>query len=195
MWKFNWKKDKDKFLILLLAGLLLLISGMPEKQAMDISDQTDMQNSNDQEIAQVSTSRSVVAGGDMGYEEKMEKRLKDILECVEGVGKVDVMLVLRTSQEKVFLIDKRNSGTQEEDPSDGSKRLTKTWEETWETVLTGNSQEEDAVVQKEIFPEIEGIIICAQGADNTKIKAEISEAAEALFGVPPHKIKVLKRVE
>lgn len=195
MWKFNWKKDKDKFLILLLAGLLLLISGMPEKQAMDISDQTDTQNSNTQEMAQVSTSRSVVAGGDMGYEEKMEKRLKDILECVEGVGKVDVMLVLRTSQEKVFLTDKRNSGTQEEDTSDGSKRLTKTWEETWETVLTGNSQEEDAVVQKEIFPEIEGIIICAQGADNTKIKAEISGAAEALFGVPPHKIKVLKRVE
>ena len=125
MWKFNWKKDKDKFLILLLAGLLLLISGMPEKQAMDISDQTNTQNSNNQEMAQVSTSRSVVAGGEMGYEEKMEKRLKDILECVEGVGKVDVMLVLRTSQEKVFLTDKRNSGTQEEDTPDGSKRLTK----------------------------------------------------------------------
>lgn len=195
MWKFNWKKDKDKFLILLLAGLLLLISGMPEKRAMDISDQTNAQNLHDPKAEQASTARSAVSQGDMDYEERMEKRLKDILECVEGVGKTDVMLVLRTSQEKVFLTDKRSSGTQEEDRSDGSTRSTKTWEETWETVLTGNSQEEDAVVQKEIFPEIEGIIICAQGADNVKIKAEISEAAEALFGVPPHKIKVLKRVE
>ena len=34
-----------------------------------------------------------------------------------------------------------------------------------------------------------------QGGGSPKVKAEISEAMEALFGLPPHKIKVLKRVE
>ncbi|MCD7967733.1 MAG: stage III sporulation protein AG, partial [Clostridiaceae bacterium] len=51
------------------------------------------------------------------------------------------------------------------------------------------------IVEKEIRPEIEGIIISAQGGGSPTVKAEISGAMEALFDLPPHKIKVLKRVE
>jgi stage III sporulation protein AG len=40
--------------------------------------------------------------------------------------------------------------------------------------------------------EIEGVLILASGADNTKIKTQIYETVQALFGVPLHKIKVLK---
>ena len=34
-----------------------------------------------------------------------------------------------------------------------------------------------------------------QGGDSPTVQAEISQAMEALFGLEPHKIKVLKRVE
>lgn len=44
-------------------------------------------------------------------------------------------------------------------------------------------------------PEVSGIIISADGGGSTVIKTEISEAMEALFGLPSHKIKVLKRVK
>ena len=37
--------------------------------------------------------------------------------------------------------------------------------------------------------------MAAEGGDNAVVKAEISAAMEALFDVPPHKIKVLKRVK
>ena len=51
------------------------------------------------------------------------------------------------------------------------------------------------LIQKELYPEISGIVISAKGGDSPTVQAEISQAMEALFGLEPHKIKVLKRVE
>ena len=56
-------------------------------------------------------------------------------------------------------------------------------------------QEREPVVEKELAPEISGIVISAQGGGNASVQKEISEAMQALFGLPAHKIKVLKRVE
>ena len=38
---------------------------------------------------------------------------------------------------------------------------------------------------------IEGILIVAEGAENVEIVRDISDAAEALFGIPKHKIVIL----
>lgn len=51
------------------------------------------------------------------------------------------------------------------------------------------------MVEKELTPEVAGIVISADGGGNASVRAEISEAMEALFGLPAHKIKVLKRVK
>lgn len=40
--------------------------------------------------------------------------------------------------------------------------------------------------------QIEGVVVIAQGADENRVKTEIYETVQALFGVPLHKIKVLK---
>ena len=63
------------------------------------------------------------------------------------------------------------------------------------TVLAGSSGSGEPVVEKELAPEISGIVISAQGGGNASVQKEISEAMQALFGLPAHKIKVLKRVE
>lgn len=193
MLKFNWKRDKDKFLILLLAGVILLILGFPQKaESLSVKEeQSQKQNLN---VASVSAD-SAAQGAD-SYEKRMEKRLKEILEKVDGVGKVEVMLVLRSSEEKVLRVDTQSrSSMTEENEADGSVRKSQSLEESGETVITGSGEKAAPVVEKEIYPEIEGIVILAQGAGDVRVKAEISEAAEALFGVPAHKIKVLKRVE
>ena len=43
--------------------------------------------------------------------------------------------------------------------------------------------------------QVSGIIISADGGGSSVVKTEISQAMEALFDLPPHKIKVLKRVK
>ena len=61
-------------------------------------------------------------------------------------------------------------------------------------MTAGATGSQEPVIEKELQPQIEGIIISAQGGGSPQVKAEISEAMEALFGLPAHKIKVLKRV-
>lgn len=55
--------------------------------------------------------------------------------------------------------------------------------------------EQNSMFQEEDTQEVLGIIISADGGGSAVVKAEISEAMEALFGLPTHKIKVLKRVK
>ena len=63
------------------------------------------------------------------------------------------------------------------------------------SVFSENGSEKVPVIEKELRPEIEGIVVSAQGGGNAAVRAEISEAMEALFNIPAHKIKVLKRVD
>ena len=52
-----------------------------------------------------------------------------------------------------------------------------------------------SMFEEEPIQEVLGIIISADGGGSSVVKAEISQAMEALFGLPSHKIKVLKRVK
>lgn len=139
---------------------------------------------------------AVAASADNTYEEQLELRVRKLLKTVDGVGQVDVMIVLKSSKEKVLRVDRNttDSSTVENDSSGGTRNITNK-EQQENTILTGSGENTAPIVEKEISPEIEGIIISAQGGGSPTVKAEISSAMEALFNLPPHKIKVLKRVE
>ena len=132
------------------------------------------------------------------YEKELEERIAQILKSVEGVGKVDVMVVLSSSGEKVYRTDRseNTSTTKEKDASGGERDIASSQSEE-NTILSqqSGSTGTSPLIQKELYPEISGIVISAQGGDSPTVQAEISQAMEALFGLEPHKIKVLKRVE
>ena len=141
---------------------------------------------------------SAKGAGESAYEAQMEARVKEILRHVDGVGQVDVMIVLKSSEEKVLRVDRNSSvsDTKEQD-SQGGTRSSQSSQTQESTVLSGGGSGQGSVpfVEKELRPEISGIVISAAGGGSPTVKAEISAAMEALFGLPPHKIKVLKRVE
>jgi stage III sporulation protein AG len=193
---------KDKWLILLAIGMIILILAIPSNSstlgkigaASESKNKTELQKGIVTELAEKDT--AVAAGADRTYEEQMELRVKKLLKTVEGVGQVDVMIVLKSSKEQVLRVDNKtsDSATVENDSSGGTRNITnKELQES--TILTGSGENTAPIVEKEISPEIEGIIISAQGGGSPTVKAEISSAMEALFNLPPHKIKVLKRVE
>ena len=49
------------------------------------------------------------------------------------------------------------------------------------------------VLIAEKFPEIQGVVIVAEGAGNAAVKLEIIRAVQALLEVPNEKIEVFKR--
>lgn len=226
--KFGGKMTKEKWLFLLLLGVLLMILSFPlpgverSEKKKNVKAQTseagsgavplwtgephasgsgsggqegDFDSSNGKE-ASPAAAPAVKEGS---YEAQLEARIKDILKSVEGVGKVDVMVVLKSSSEKVVRVDRSTSTntTQERDSGGGARDVSSSQMEE-NTVLAGSGTGtggNSPIIEKEISPEISGIIISAEGGGSGAVKTEISQAMEALFGLPPHKIKVLKRVE
>ena len=140
------------------------------------------------------------------YEKELEDRISQLLKSVEGVGKVDVMVVLSSSSEisltflfKVFRTDRseNTSTTKEKDASGGERDAVSSQleENTVFSQSAGQNTGNGPLIEKELYPQISGIVISAQGGDLPSVQAEISQAMQALFGLEPHKIKVLKRVE
>lgn len=134
--------------------------------------------------------------GTLTYEQQLEERLKELLSHVEGVGQVEVMIVLKSSEEKIWRVDRNTSysSTQETDSNGGTRNI-RSQETTEGTILSGQSGGEGPLLEKEMRPEISGVVVSADGGGSPTVQAEISAAVEALFDVPSHKIKVLKRAE
>lgn len=130
------------------------------------------------------------------YEAELEQRVREILKNVDGVGKVDVMIVLKSSSQKVVHTDNSfsRSVTDEKDSTGGTRKI-ENEENDSTTVFTSGDGQSTPIIEKELRPELSGIIISASGGGNPTVRAEISAAMEALFDLPAHKIKVLKRVE
>ena len=222
-WRFNWKGDKERWIILLALGLIFLILAVPsgKKNVTTQSEVssggaadgrtdsgyggeedgragsgyggTDADGLND---SLTSASLPAATASAAAYERRLEERLTEILSRVDGVGEVEVMVVLRSSEERVWLTDRdTGSSTTRETDSGGGSRQIQSQEVSEETVLTGQRDSAAPVLRKEVYPEIGGVVVSAAGGASPVVQAEISAAVEALFGVPSHKIKILKRVE
>ncbi len=204
-WKSIWKLNKERVIFLLCAGMLLFVISIPAERPGAGADGTAQSagigNNEGTSGSDTGTAGSTGAAdgdgfgisGSMSYEEELENRIREILRGVDGVGEVDVMVVLKSSEEKVFRVDRTSSvsvsstGTGETGGEERQEELSES------TVLEGQNQ--GPIVEKELRPEISGIIISAEGGGSEVVKAEVSQAMEALFGLPQHKIKVLKRVK
>lgn len=131
------------------------------------------------------------------YQEYMEKRIARALEQVEGVGKVEVVITLKSTSEKVVEKD-QTSGSQTSSEAD-SAGGTRTIEERSSEKESVYEQRSDGTqvpyVSKEMTPEIGGVLIVADGGDNAVVIRDITEAIQALFGVEAHKIKIMKRTD
>ena len=177
----NMKKT-DKYLILLGVGILVVVLSWPSES------DSAKQSVPDGEKNPISETASAE-----NYEERIESRLEEILSRAEGAGKVEVMVTLKSSEEKIVQEDTSLSTkkSEETDSSGASRKQEEITEGMRDTFTFGSG--EDPYVRKELAPEIEGILVLADGADRATVKAEIVDAVQALFPLPAHKIKVLKR--
>lgn len=181
------KLKKDQILILLLTGVLLVVIALPSGGTKETtggerdSGQTEMP----------------VQDSQTGYTQYLEQKLSDTLSQIEGAGEVTVMVTLKSSAEKV--VEKDQTSDQEtvtESDSQGGTRTTKQENQEESTVYAqGDGQDQSPYVSKELSPQIEGVVVVAQGGDQAVVKQNITEAVEALFGIESHKIRIMKKHE
>ena len=176
---------KDQWLILFLAGVLLLVVAIPSGKS---SSKTEKQQNAQTEIAQTNGTGS----GESDYEETLETRLAQILEGMDGVGDVQVMITFQDQGESVVEKDvtmRQDAGT---GSSGAGSSNSGSRESSESTVFSQSDGDETPFVNKEILPKIDGVLVVAEGGADAGVRKNISEAVEALFGLDAHKIKIVK---
>lgn len=125
--------------------------------------------------------------------DNLEKKLKNILEKIQGVGKVEVFINYSESSEVVAMFNENSkSSLTEETDTSGGKRTIEETDTQKDIIYKEDDGQKIPITQKTIQPKIEGAIIAAQGAKNDKIKANIVQAVEAATGLATHKIQVFQ---
>lgn len=187
---FNLKNKDPKFLSAVLAlfviGIALISSwGGNEKKTADPPEDEISQNM-----------ESVSAGRYSSLDDleiSLEKRLESTLSQIKGAGQVDVTVFLATGPKYEYAVNVTTNerSINERDQSGGTRVTTETTEDGQLVVIRSEpSGGEAPVVAREYKPEVQGVLVVAEGADNPKIKARLISAVQTALDLETHKIDV-----
>ena len=188
--------QRDNLIIIILSGVLLLIIAWPTKtDNRVVSDSRDATTAKELQKDQQKLTDFVPSAAEESvetYEMNLERRLKAILEVMEGVEEVEVMITLASSEELVVEKDRPiiRSNTTENDGEGGSRSIYQT-DSKETTVYSSVGNDSKPYVIKTLTPKIEGVLVAAKGAGTGEVSKNITEAVAALFDLEAHKIKVV----
>lgn len=110
-----------------------------------------------------------------------EERLAEMLAQIEGAGRVSVMITYESGTEKSLAYETKTSSRENSGERSEDRRA----------VTSGG----EPMVVKEVYPQVKGVIVAADGADSASVKTAIREAVTASLGVSAHKVCIFKKEE
>lgn len=118
------------------------------------------------------------------YLNALEKSAEKLFSRIQGVGKVDVIITVKSGYEKIYA-------------ADTDKRISTSGEnysiEQDSKILTVNSNgTQNPLIVKIAYPEYLGAVIVCEGGDNSKVKLELTQAMKSLTGISADNIVVAK---
>lgn len=128
------------------------------------------------------------------HEGILEARLEETFKHVEGVGDVKVMLTLTHGKEIIVAEDMifNESTTNETDSSGGIRQVTNTSIDSNKIIMSNPGGENQPLILKEMEPQVEGVIIIAEGGGNVFVREALINATRTVLGIEPHKVQVLQ---
>lgn len=190
------KFGKDQCLIIVLIGILLCVIALPVRQKESKSDISNMIGDTINNHIPTDTDKdySETKSTVSPYTEYWENKLEDALREVEGVGKVKVLINLSQSEQKVVEKDGPEvySETTEADAAGGSRVAGETRIEKNTVYMADDRGQDVPYVVMTIAPDVEGVVVIAQGAGARSVQENIIEAIQVLFDIDANKIKIVK---
>lgn len=193
---FTVRKNKLGYYLVavVVIGGFILVQGRSAISSM----QEDETNANDQAHAFAAYAAALPNSSDhvpLAFDEEiaLEARLEEFFSLVDGAGRVRVMISPFAGRETVFAMDKNMSeSTSTEQDAQGGTRETRQYQTQEQTVMITDRQGTDRpLVVREVFPQVTGIVIIAEGGDNPFVQDALTRAARAVLGVEPHMVQVL----
>jgi stage III sporulation protein AG len=154
-------------LLVVLAGAALLLWPTGEGETAEESGQAEASVSQEEAL------------------DRTEQRMKEILSRIDGVGEVELMLTLESTEQREFAMDTELSYSgQTASPDDYTRRS--------ETVVVSGKDGDSPVVVKNVSPVYRGALVVCQGGGNGEVKLAVTQAVAALTGLSSDRITVVK---
>ncbi len=183
------KLGKDQCLILILAGILLCVISLPvekDKSKSDLLDESGTIMKNEHTFDKEEISRDYVT--------YWEEKLEESLQCVEGTGEVRVLIYTGGSEETILARDgsEEFSDTTETDAAGGSRHISENRLDKTVVRTVDERGQNVPLVVRTVAPDVEGVLVIAQGADRQQVRRDIIEAIQVLFDVDMNRISIIK---
>ena len=185
--KGNAEKRKlstiENLIIIVILGVIIILASSYLANSNDAEDTMNEASS----VASVDK-RTVQSGYSIEGQDivaDIERRLSELLSKVEGAGQVSVMVYADTGSEQVPAYNDVQD-TRNDERADGKSLEIS---ETRQLALAGT---DEPVILKVIIPQIKGVVVVAEGADDILIKAQLNNAVCTLLGIPEHRVQILK---
>ena len=178
---------KEKIVIFFLLGVFFLLIATP---VSDLTGNRKKQKSTKTGTSQQTQQKKIQEKD--AYITALENKLEQTIEGMEGAGKVDVMITLKDNGEKI--LDKNQPYESEEETNSEENKESKKnrIQNNQETVLVETEGNTEPIIVRELYPDIEGVVVVCEGGDNSALTVKIKEAVQALFSIDAHKIVVCK---
>lgn len=182
--KFDLKKlnlrDKHTWLVLGLFGALLLVIALPADRPTRTAGQPDAGEEKTEGVQE-----EAEAKGTKDALTQLEQRLEETLSLVDGAGRVRVMITLKDNGAKVV---EKDTSRQTGAGLSGEGGVDVSESSVYERVDGG----EHPYVSNELAPQVEGVLVVAEGGGNSLVKQNILQSVMSLFPLEAHKITIVK---
>ena len=133
---------------------------------------------------------------DDNIESREEQRLKEILSTIKGAGRVEVMITYVSSKEIVTAMNTvESTTTTEEEDNNGGTRLINQNDRNSQPSTFNDAEGSKPIILKEVEPEIRGVIIISEGANDIRVKMELMKAVQVALGIKPNQVEVFPMKE
>lgn len=189
--KITKKSNKFTYMIILIiiAGVMILVVSYFNDSTptfLNLSNDTTFKENKREENLSTSTT----------YQDKVKNELKNILSKVKGVGEVDVIIHFEGGEERIPALDSEKSNTvTEERDSNGGNRVNNNNKDGTKVVMSSQGSSTEPLILKTYNPKIIGILIVAEGADDTRLSYELTKIVSSLYDISESKVSVIPMKE
>ena len=163
-----WRQYKY-LIVIVIAGLIVLVIPSSGKEAK---------------------AKDVVKEEEVFDLEKFEEKIEDVLSDGAGVGRVKVVMTIKTGMEHVYA-EETKSNTREQQEN-GEITDVDMDSDRKPSILSKSNGGEEPVIIKKIYPEFLGAVVVCDGADDPKVELYIIDVISSLTGISSDRITVIK---
>ncbi len=168
-------KNNKNLMIIVILGIvgIVLIAGselFPSKESKNVSAKTE----------EITVSQ---------YINTLEEKTKKMLMSVDGAGKCKIMITAESSALKQYATDDYDSYDIQ---SSGNQNKEKNEKQSEIVMVEEQNGRNQALVTNVLEPQIRGVLVVCEGADNPNVKEDIILSIKTLLGISSNKICVVK---